>query len=293
MENDELVCSTCGSNFLLKDNGYIVCTSCGLVSTMDISNEAEWNNYDGVDNSRCGGIIENEPFMESLTTFIPKGSRSFVVKNGKMVSSDISNFHFQQSINSKQISYNNMKNTFDNMSNYTLGVINVCKNMWIEIIKSGRIYRGGVRKGLVGNCVYYSCLINNVPRTSNEICNDLNIETKDFNKGYKIFMEIFENNEEYNIFLKNNDINNYFLRLCSILSQSNITKTNPYFIQKECLKNYEKYYDRINSLSVNTIVNGVLYFTCCEMGIMMKKTEFSKKFDICIPTLTKVLKLFD
>lgn len=288
----EVRCDGCGSETMLMDSGYFVCTSCGLVNTIHISNEGEWNNYDGVDNSRCG-LSECEPFMESLTTFVPKGSRSFVVKNGRLVSTDISSYHFHQSINSKQISYNTIKNVFDNMSNYTIGVINMCKNMWVEIIKSEKIFRGGVRKGLIGNCVYYSCLINNVPRTSNEICTDLNIETKDFNKGNKIFMEIFENNNNYNIFLKNNEINDYFLRLCSILSQTNVTKLNPYVIQKECLINYNNNYEKINNLSLNTIVYGILYYTCLKIGIKISKSEFSKKFDICIPSLTKIMKIIE
>jgi len=290
-DNKIINCSECLSNELIKEDGYLLCHNCGLILREILSKDAEWTNYSNeVNNSRCGpSQNEINPYSEQLSTFVSKGSKSFITKNGKYISSDISRLHIQQNYNGKQKSFDTVQNVFDNIDfGYTNNVITTCKKLWSEIMKTNKIVRSGPRKGLIANCVYYSCVINNYSKSISEICNDINITNKDFNKGNKIFMALFKDTEWYPRFFKESNVETFFNRYCSILSEDNIIKDS-FIMSRKCIQNYENFKHLFISFTVKTSIIGILYYTCINENIMISKSYISNKFEICIPTIMKVI----
>jgi transcription initiation factor TFIIIB Brf1 subunit/transcription initiation factor TFIIB len=293
-------CKSCNSNKLIKDDGYVKCFECGMCNSPIVSNEAEWINYaDSVNRSRCGpsNDCEINPFINSLATYIPKGSKSFITKNGKYISSDISNIHIQNSYNHLQRSFAKVENLFDNISTskYPPTVITIAKKLWAEVCLKHKLTRSGPRKGLIASCLYYACVHYDCPRTPFEICEDFKIVPKDFNKGQTIFKEVFSNIPLWNtLILKNVQSETYFNRFCCKLEADRIIEEGTSFqLYKKCLENYEKFKDVMTSVNPKSSVCGTIFYTCRENQIPITKTKLSKEFDICIPTITKVLNLID
>lgn len=286
----------CKENIINNNSGYNVCFNCGSVLSIIISDEPEWRSFD-TDKSRCGmGDNDENPYSSCLTTYINPGSKSTIIKNGKCIKSDVSYLHIIQSYNNKEKTFSIIQTTFDNLaSTYSSNVILTCKKMWKTIIDSNKIIRSGPRKGLIGNCLYYSCIFNNCPRTINEICKDTKITHKDFNKGSHIFIEIFHDKEEWDsLFNSEESIESYFIRYTNILENIEIIdKNKSYVIAKKCMSNYNIYNEKLSHLTTNSIICGILYYTCIQEEIPITKQIMTKKFNICNPTLNKVLKLID
>ncbi len=289
-------CSDCKSEETYPDTGYIVCGRCGIIISTIISDEPEWTNFDqGLDRSRCGPSVDEEnPYSIQLSTFIPMGSKSFIVKDGQYISNDIAHLHIRQSYTSKQKSFTIIQNIFDNLSlKYPTCVISVCKKMWKTVVDTSKIIRSGSRKGLISNCLYYSCIDNNCPRTPAEICASLQTTSKDFNKGTKLFIEIFGPSKEWSyLFNKDSQIESYFTRYCNILERSDIIPQGKSFaLSKKCTENFHLFKKRIDSVTPNSAVCGIIYYTFLEEGIPINKSILSRKLGICSPTINKVYKL--
>jgi len=287
-------CNQCRSKKLTDDNGYVLCSDCGFVIETIISDAAEWTNQTGeADKSRCGSVVENEnPFMEQLSTYVPKGSKSYVLRDNKYVYADIANLHIRHNSNSKQKSYECISSILENLGeNYPIGIINTAKKLWAEIIKTNRINRSGPRKGLIVACVYYSCVHNNSPRTSDEVCKDLGFSSKDYTKGLKIFIDIFKNTEWASVLKKDTDISNFFYRYAYIIEKNKYVEEGTSFkLASKCVDRLSRIdQNELNYLTPKSIVCGILYVVCLENDVCVNKSFISKKLGICIPTLTKVI----
>lgn len=291
-------CLDCSSSYLFTIDGYLVCSECGLVLKSDISEEADWNNYtDGKNNSRCGKSCSSEinPFINPLSTFLPKGSKSFVNKDGKYTECDISRLHSQNSYNHLQKSYNQVENTIDNCTHdrYSNNVIITTKKLWAEIMKSKKITRGEPRLGLIACCCYYACIFHSCPRSPIEICNDFGLlDTKNFNKGDKEFKEVFENQPEWSCLLTQSlDTENYFIRFCSKLeSEKNIKQGTSFILTKKCKEFYDDIKEEFLDVFPKSAAGGVIYYVCKRENIPITKNRLSKCVGVCTPTLSKAVK---
>jgi len=92
-----------------------------------------------------------------------------------------------------------------------------------KVVSATKISRGSNRSGIIAACVYFSCKINNVPRSTNEIADIFNITVPVMTKGCKKFQEIMQMNKvDIN---RINDtstisIDDFIDRFCSKLSLS-------------------------------------------------------------------------
>ena len=55
-----------------------------------------------------------------------------------------------------------------------------------------KISRGENKEGLIASCIYHSCLVNEVPRSSKEIAKMFNISHVTLNKGNSRFQQLLQ-----------------------------------------------------------------------------------------------------
>jgi transcription initiation factor TFIIIB Brf1 subunit/transcription initiation factor TFIIB len=305
-EVNEISCDNCVDidvNDFIENNGYLTCTGCGSVIKSVISDLAEWNNYSDstgsmTNNSRCGNSVKSTDINPYNTTsgssFIPKGVKNVCIKEGKVIKYDISRIHIQNNTNHLQKSFMIVENFLDNITidKYPRRIVLTAKTLWAEIMKSKKITRAGVRKGLIACCLYYACIYHDCTRSPIEICNDFSmIDTKQFNKGDKEFKEIFENIPKWSQLLtKTSNSDDYFSRFCSMLELEHIIKENTSFnLSKECKEFYEQIKDKLIGLFPKSIACGIIYYILKKNNENVSKTKLSKCLGICNPTLTKTL----
>lgn len=314
------------SEYFVKDNYRVMCTECGTQQSEIITDEPEWNNYAdssggfSKDNSRCSFPSKsNNPFESECKTFIPKGivfeitvkqcnndkckkythSLDDVVCSHcgyddltkKKVKRDLSRIHMRFTYNHREKSFNTVKDEIEAYctERYSIPVINTATELWGEIMKADKLTRGGVRKGLIACCVYYSCIHNRSPRTIDQICKDFQMDDSvNFNKGNKEFQQVFETSSRWSHVLTNTVTSNNLLpSFCNKLGM------NFQFIKK-C----ERFYDKLKigtklRVAPKSAAAGVIYFMCKHEDKNITADEVSKTLNVCAPTLSKTVELIN
>jgi len=296
-------CKNSDENDQMESDGYIICINCGLVIKNRISDTAEWNNYidsggSSTNNSRCGGGFKTtdiNPFISELSTsFIPKGVKNVCFQDGKIVKYDITNLHIKNNFNHLQKSFSNVENQLDNITcdKYSQRIVKTAKILWGEIMKTKKVTRAGVRKGLIACCLYYSCIYYDCTRSPLEICLDFGMsDTRQFNKGDKEFKETFENIPKWAFLLvKTSNSDDYFGRFCSNLEMDHLIKEGIAFqLAKECREIYEPIKDKLVELFPKSAAVGIIFWMMQHRKMMITKSGLSKSLGICSPSLSKCL----
>lgn len=305
--NKKKKCINCGNkeeNNFMKTDGYIVCINCGSILEKRISEHTEWNNYINNDGSlsststRCGNITRTtdiNPFNVDLTTYMPKGVKNVCYKDGKLIKYDVSRIHIQHSCNHLQQSFTKVANLLDNITcdKYSSRVVNTAKKLWAEIMKTKKVTRANVRKGMIACCLYYSCIHHDCTRSPLEICKDFKMnDTKQFNKGDKEFKETFENLPTWSHLLtKTPNSYDYFGRFCSDLECDHlIQEGQSFFVAKECRDIYEKIKEHMVSIFPKSVSCGIIYWVMKKNKMQITKTKLSECLKICSPTLSRTVK---
>jgi transcription initiation factor TFIIIB Brf1 subunit/transcription initiation factor TFIIB len=273
-----------------EQSGHITCTECGLVR-QDVVYDASAQCFD-----LCGPSNDNElnPYM-GISTWTSKGSRSLITKNGSLVQKDIYSLHIQNSYSYKQRSYDTMGSGIDNY-NYSNGVKTMAKTLFLEIMKTGQVYKGSNRKGLVACSMYYACIKYNCPRCPKELCSEFKIDTSVFSRSDKIFRSVIKNTEYAYLLDIVNDAKGYLLRHCSILEMNGLIG-NYYAFYNKCVQvhdNLGPMYTGPKSISCAIIYvvgaperGRTALRAHCESKLT--KTTLIKLFDVSYPTLNKII----
>ncbi len=305
MSDDKCIfCSK--ENSIIESEGYKTCKICGLVNKIRVSDMIEWGIYidsnsgfESGTSSRCGNIIDSteiNPFNK-YNSFIPKTMKKIVI-DGKIINYDISKVHIKNNFNYQQKTFNQIESMIDNKisEKYANNIVNTTKILWGEIMKTKKVLRAGVRKGIIACCLYYSCVYYGSSRTPNDICKDFGMnDTKNFNKGDKEFIEIFRNDPKWgNIITKSAESTEYFSRFCSILEHNNVIKKGKSFqIAKNCKELYEEIKSEVASLFPKGIACAIIIHCIKQSGEKITKNNISKNLDICNPSLSKCCKILD
>ena len=302
---DSIYCTKCNKesdeNDIKEIEGNYVCILCGLVLKQRISESAEWTNYTdsgghSTNNSRCGSGLKTtdiNPFITNLnSSFMPRGVKNVCFENGKIIKYDISKIHIKNNFNHLHKSFNNVENTLDSITNdkYSKRIVTTAKMLWAEIMKTKKVTRAGVRKGIIACCLYYSCIHYNTTRSPLEICQDFGMEdTKQFNKGDKDFKEIFENISKWShLLIKTSNSDDYFSRFCSDLEMNHIIKEGVAFqLANKCRNIYDSIKEKLFDLFPKSAACGIIFWILKNQGIQVTKTKLSKILGICSPSLTK------
>ena len=274
-------CVYCSSNAIYEHEGYIVCSECAtILQYIVFSEEPEWTNYE---KSRCGP--NEDELFSNISTKLTKGSQTYICKDNLYVKSDIYNLHVQLSYNCKQKSYNNVETTLDNyMLNYPEQIKRFSKKLWSEIVKTSKIRKGNVRKGLIMCCIYYGCLENNCNKLAEDICLEFNLDISVFNKGDKEFKEIFSMIPEYSYLIRMSiSPEFYFNSFCAKLRYMDNFK-----LVKNCIEFYNAFKSRDN-YGPKVLTCAIIYHVCILQKIPINKKQISDKLDISLGSLNKMI----
>ncbi len=295
-----VTCDECGmdeSNFELVD-GFTVCRGCGVTQGTHISMEAEWNNYKGGDGgdepdkarAYCAKD-EMNPFSGDTATRMAKGLRvNYTGKDGKKKSFDMSKLLDQMNYSHKQKSFDVVRGCLENRlaGKFHISIVETSQVLWGEIMKSGKITRGGVRKGLIACCVYYSCLHHNNTSSPLEICKIMGMDdTKEFVKGDREFKEIFENHMVWGKLVhKTSNSVNFMSQFCSKLSLD-------FHVLSMASILYNFHQKILRQVIPKSAAAGCIFYVCNQEGISLTKNKISKELGVCIPTILKVIDILD
>jgi len=174
--------------------GLTICSKCKNTVT-NIQENPEWRYYGSSDSkssdpTRCGMPVNKLLPESSIGTSI-----SYRKNNQTM-----NKLRKYQQWNGMPYKERSLFKVFEEISRICkkgeLPVIIVNEaNSLYKIVSTTKISRGSNRKGIIAACVYFSCKINNVPRSPNEIADIFNLQIPVMTKGCKKFQEIMQLNK--------------------------------------------------------------------------------------------------
>ena len=291
----------CKCDNLFKDNGTLVCHSCGTVKVSSVINEgADWNNYasdraQGIDNSRVGWRDPSNPYSSTGSKI--KGKFFIKIKkDGKDISVDLSKTCMMVNKNNKEKSVNEMLSLFRSLNyrnEFSMRVVNSSIMFWKCVYKTQNTYRGGVRNAIIVSCVFFSCRRYGIDVPRARIAKKLNISNIT-NNGEGIFIDIIINSDNANAMAaletaRSSDMSeSAFSRLCWNMSSDE----NPFNVSVIMKDIYAVCVDELSEISTPAAVGGIVIYYCRAMGIKQFTNKYiSEHAGVTAPTLTKALNI--
>ncbi len=235
-------CTECDLD-LIETHEHYVCQHCGLVLNEQIMAD---------DTDEVTEDIK-------ISSFISKGSKTYVISNSKYVYRDIYRLNVQCNYSSEDRSNNIVSDIIDNMcSNYSTTISSYAKIIWAELKKSNQIFRGKIREGLFSNAIYYSCMQNNHPTEISELCTNIQIENNIFNKSHPIFKNLISKTNLKFLLSKKVDVNCYI----SLLT-NNFHKPGLY---EKCINVYNSINNSYNH-DIKNIICAIIHIVDSSLDI--------------------------
>jgi transcription initiation factor TFIIB len=194
------ICSECKSSKLVftSGRGSYVCENCGTKGQDFLDDGPEWNNYeDGKsDGGRCGAPINAFFPKSSLGTVIntPGYSKVKMLRNwGQVPYRERSLAEILNDIDAKCKKYKITKAIIDNAK---ILYKNVRETKHTEGISKGKnvIIRGLNREQVIASCFYFGAILQKSPRSTKEVADIFNMNTKRVSKGNRKFLDIMKDN---------------------------------------------------------------------------------------------------
>lgn len=289
IENTEKnICGTCKHTIISVIDGFETCEECGLLINELVTDSCEWNDYnnnDGIiqkDLARSDKYISDNPYDKNGSIPNPFKNNRFAMK-----------LHYQQVFSHKQKVFWQTVTRLDELKtilNLNNVVLNSAKDMWHICMESGILTRASVRNGLIGSCLYYSCVHNNVPIERSNVIKGIDCSNKGFLKGEKIFCEVMKDHTVYkNLFKLRLDIkkNNSFKKYVQMLEL-------PVIACEHCEQIFDHLKeDKLEEVTPKSAIAGILLYV--SKNILKYKNPSKNKVcevvGVCIPTINKVLSI--
>jgi transcription initiation factor TFIIIB Brf1 subunit/transcription initiation factor TFIIB len=194
------ICSECKSANLVftSGRGSYVCENCGTKGQDFLDDGPEWNNYeDGKsDSGRCGAPINAFFPKSSLGTIInaPGYSKVKMLRNwGQVPYRERSLAEILNDIDAKCKKYKITKAIIDNAK---ILYKNVKETKHTEGASKGKnvIIRGLNCEQVIASCFYFGANLQKSPRSTKEVADIFNMDTKRVSKGNRKFLEIMKDN---------------------------------------------------------------------------------------------------
>lgn len=252
-----------------------ICTNCGTCVPFlcDTNNEIQIYSNDTHKLSRVDYIQEQQlnPFTNEIWTSV-----SCIPHYLKSCRSRMSYTYQERSY----INFCTMLSCFEVSLCLTKEIIDTCKHIFSEFMKTKEILRGHVRLGFVTSCIFLSCKHHRTIRTYQMLCRSFNIDYMYFHKGYKRLHELVRTNDSLRIYLisfqDNNDeqTDSYSIEfVCSLLQV-------PYTIRRQCYDLTSKYHkSHFSSILNKTWYATVITYALCEYDQKEKKLCCSVQYD--------------
>jgi transcription initiation factor TFIIB len=273
-------CDNCSSTHLIIDEGAHVCLDCKTVQSRVIDAGAEWRYY-GADDSRSG-----DPARCGLATndLLPKSSLGSVIGGCRGDNRDMRRIRMFQMWNSMPYWERTLYSVFDKLLNSTSNhgvpakVIDDAKVLYKRASEK-KISRGDNKEGLIASCVYYSCLLNKIPRSPKEIARMFNIDSNVLTKGNTRFQSLLQMN------VNSSNPDDYVARFAS--------KLNMKYQDIQSCKKLAFKIDELEIVSENSptsVAAGILYYYCMSNKIDINKKQIATTCEVSEVTITKCYK---
>jgi len=256
-------------------NGILTCNQCKNTLS-NIIDGPEWRYYGSNDTkssdpTRCGMPVNQLLPSSSVGTSISYRSNNY----------NMHKMRRYQQWNGMPYKERSLLKVFEDISRLCKSndipsiIINESHSLY-KIVSSTKISRGSNRKGIIAACVYFSCKINKVPRSTNEMADIFNIKVPVMTKGCKKFQEIMQMNK-----LDINRINetttitidDFIDRFCSKL---NLTDDD--ILQIKELSYLSQLYNLVNENTPPSMAAGCIYLYIKQNELDIHKKNIS---DIC------------
>ena len=277
---DNAVCS-CGCREVIVEETMQICKECYSVTGRVIDSSAEWRYYGSEDNrdsdpSRCG---------LPTNTLLPQSSLGSMIGGCKNDSIDIKRIRMYQLWNSMPYYERTLWNVFEKLTSNTSNngipqkVIDDAKVLYKRAAEK-KISRGDNKEGLIASCIYHSCLINNVPRSSKEIATMFNISPVVLNRGNARFQTLLKIN------VSSSSPEDFISRFGSKLAMKmdDIDKC----------KNLVKFLEKNEILSDNSPTSaaaGILFYYSSMENLGFSKKQFATVCNVSEVTIVKNFKI--
>jgi transcription initiation factor TFIIB len=273
-------CNKCLSDNIIVDDGQYICTNCNAIQSHMIDMTAEWRYY-GSEDSR-----DSDPTRCGMPTnpLLPKSSLGSVIGNKMNDNKDMRKIRMYQMWNSMPYWERTLYNVFDKLyqNSSSVGiptkVIEDAKVLYKRASEK-KISRGDNKEGLIASCIYYSCLINKIPRSPKEVARIFHIDPNILTKGNSRFQGLLQMN------INSSNPDDYIPRFGSKL---NLDCND---IQK--CKELAKTIDDLEIVSENTptsVAAGTLYYYCLNKNIEYSKKQIAEVCEVSEVTITKCYK---
>jgi len=267
----------CGSSDVIVEETMQICKNCCSVLGRVIDSSAEWRYYGCEDNrdgdpARCG---------MPTNTLLPKSSLGSMIGGSYRDNIDIKRIRMYQMWNSMPYDERTLWTVFEKLTSNTVNngipqkVIDDAKVLYKKAAEK-KISRGDNKEGLIASCIYHSCLINNVPRSSKEIASMFNINPIILNRGNSRFQTLLKIN------VSSSGPDDFISRFGSKLS----FKLDDI---KKC-KNLVKFLEKNEILTDNSPTSaaaGILYFYSTTENLGFTKKQISAVCNISEVTIVK------
>lgn len=278
--NDEVVCS-CGSNEIIVEETMQICKQCYSVIGRIIDSSAEWRYY-GADDNRDG-----DPSRCGLPTnvLLPKSSLGSMIGRSRNENMDIKRIRMYQLWNSMPYYERTLWTVFEKLTSNTTNngipqkVIDDAKVLYKRAAEK-KISRGDNKEGLIASCIYHSCMINNIPRSSKEIATMFNISPVVLNRGNSRFQTLLKIN------VSSSGPDDFISRFGSKLSMKmddiNKCKKLVAFLEKN---------EILSDNSPTSSAAGILYYYSVSEELGFTKKQFASVCNVSEVTIKKNYKI--
>lgn len=279
-EPEQQTCA-CGSTDIIIEDTMQICKNCCAVLGRIIDNTAEWRYY-GSDDTRDG-----DPSRCGLptNTLLPKSSLGSMIGGSKRDSIDIKRIRMYQMWNSMPYDERTLWSVFEKLTANTVNngipqrVIDDAKVLYKKASEK-KISRGDNKEGLIASCIYHSCLLNNVPRSSKEIAGMFNISPVVLNRGNARFQTLLKIN------VASSGPEDFIARFGSKLSMKMKDIDNC----KKLVKFLEKH-EIMSDNSPTSSAAGILYYYSITENLGYNKKQFSTICNVSEVTIIKNYKI--
>ena len=287
---EQTTCRNCQSPNIKVMGGSYVCLACFSQLENTVDESGEWKSYNNESgnqsNPRCS--LQINPFLPetSCSTYIRSGDNSCSQRYRQMTSWAIPHFEKSLKMRLDDLKY------FGQLANLPGNAIEFAQQLYVEFIKLQPLHkkkkssRGDCHIGIIAVCISLACKEYHLPRSPDEICVQIGINSIDFTKADNLFFSVMQHSKLIDI--AHNDYvikpSDYISSFCRIMEIENGNTVD------EIIKIEKRVYE-LKILQKNTpqaIACGCIYFVAKMKNIRLNKSDFDQKCNVSIPTLTKV-----
>jgi transcription initiation factor TFIIB len=282
---DETFCPHCGTeDALIIEEGCYECRFCGVKQDIKLNMEQEWRYYG--DNDTKG----SDPNRVGMPTnsLLPESSLGSIIGSKGGDFSKLRQYHQYNIMPYKERS---LWNTFTYIQNRCLqanipGIIIEDAKTNYKMVSEQKISRGSNRKGIIANCVYFSCKKNNVPRSMKEIAEIFGINVSEMTKGKKKYEDImYQQSKSTMTHINSTNPFDYIDRFCSNLNIDLDIKHVCQFVVFEAMR-----LDVFDDNTPPSIAAGAIFLVTSVLKMRITKVQVHIATKISEVTISKCYK---